>query len=80
MRRPPALPLAPFKLPQALAGGLRASFDDAMSSPLPEYLAALLGRLNGGREESSGAQSEDGGKRIQDVGRSGSLRTKRAAR
>jgi hypothetical protein len=58
MRR--LLPVAPFKLPQALAGGLRANFDGAMSSPLPEHLAALLGRLNSGCEETSGAQSEDG--------------------
>jgi hypothetical protein len=45
MRRPPALPLAPFKLPQALAGGLRASFDDAMSKPAAGILGRAFGQI-----------------------------------
>jgi hypothetical protein len=63
MRRPPALSLEPFKLPQALARGLRASFDDAASSPLPDYLAALLHRLNTSRDEVDGEASEPGADR-----------------
>jgi Anti-sigma factor NepR len=51
MRRPTALSLESFTLSQALARGLRASFDDAVSGPLPEHLAALLRRLNAGRDE-----------------------------
>jgi hypothetical protein len=56
MRRPPALSLESFKLPQALARGLRASFDEAAASPLPDYLAMLLRRLNTGRDEVDGGR------------------------
>jgi hypothetical protein len=60
MRRPPTSSPEPFKLPQTLARGLRASFDDAAASPLPDYLATLLRRLNTGRDEVYGEASEQG--------------------
>jgi hypothetical protein len=64
MRRPPTLSPEPFKLPQALARGLRASFDDAAASPLPDHLAALLRRLNNGEasEQGAGATRTSGGR------------------
>src|SRR5262245_9441272 len=55
MRRPTAVSPESLTLSQALARGLRASFDDAVSSPLPEHLAALLRRLTSGLD---GAPSE----------------------
>jgi hypothetical protein len=57
MRRPTAS-LDSFTLSQALARGLRASFDDAVSGPLPENLAALLRSLNAGGDEAPSEPSD----------------------
>jgi len=47
MRRLPPVSLDPLKFVQALAAGLRAEFADAACAPVPEYLAALMGELDG---------------------------------
>jgi hypothetical protein len=47
-----------MQLPLNLAGGLRSTFAEVASSPLPERLAALVSRLNAERTASSG----EGGK------------------
>src|SRR5262245_29458705 len=44
-----------MQLPLKLAGGLRTTFADVGSSPLPERLAALVRRWGADRTESSGA-------------------------
>src|SRR5262249_58242660 len=54
MRRLPAISLDPMTFLQAFAAGLRAEFADAACAPVPEYLAALVRRLNGDRNEQSG--------------------------
>jgi Anti-sigma factor NepR len=36
-----------------LAGGLRATFDDVVSSPLPDGLAVLMRQLHADRSERS---------------------------
>jgi hypothetical protein len=44
----PRSKLAPFnrnKFPLTLAGGLRATFDAVLSTPLPEGLVTLMSRL-----------------------------------
>jgi Anti-sigma factor NepR len=48
MRRPTVLtPLdRTMQLPLTLAGGLRTTFADVVSSPLPDRLAALVRRLH----------------------------------
>jgi len=49
-----------MELPLTLAGGLRATFVDVVSSPLPEGLAALVHRLHADRDERSGEERDDG--------------------
>ena len=51
-----------MQLPLSLAGGLRTTFADVGSSPLPERLAALVRRLGGDRTESSGEERDEGAK------------------
>ena len=60
MRRPTLVPPHGIKFPLTLADGLRATFDDAVSIPLPPRLAALLRRLTAGGNNRSG---EDHGAR-----------------
>jgi len=52
MRRLPAISLDPMKFLQAFAAGLRAESADAVCTPVPEYLAALMRQLDGDRNES----------------------------
>jgi hypothetical protein len=40
-----------MQLPLTLAGGLRATFADVVSSPLPEDLATLMRRLSADGDE-----------------------------
>jgi hypothetical protein len=42
------------QLPLTLAGGLRTTFADVVSSPLPDRLAVLMRRLHADRNERSG--------------------------
>jgi hypothetical protein len=49
-----------LQLPLNLAGGLRTTFADVVSSPIPERLAALVRRLNTDRSASSGEGRNDG--------------------
>jgi hypothetical protein len=42
MRRPTQIPLNALEFPLTLAGGLRSTFDDLVSTPLPGRLAALV--------------------------------------
>jgi hypothetical protein len=58
MRRPTLLvPLdGTMQLPLTLAGGLRTTFADVVSSPLPARLAALVSRLQADRNERSGEE------------------------
>jgi Anti-sigma factor NepR len=42
-----------MQLPMTLAGGLRATFDDVVSSPLPDGLAVLMRQLHADRSERS---------------------------
>ena len=56
------VPLGTMQLPLNLAGGLRTTFADLGSSPLPERLAALVRRLGADRTESSGEERDDGTK------------------
>jgi hypothetical protein len=45
-----------MQLPLTLAGGLRTTFADVVSSPLPGGLAALVRRLEADRNERSGEE------------------------
>jgi hypothetical protein len=45
-----------MQLPLTLAGGLRTTFADVVSSPLPDRLAALVRRLQADRNERSGEE------------------------
>src|SRR6266511_144028 len=60
MRRPIRLvPLdRTMQLPLTLAGGLRTTFADVLSSPLPDRLAALMRRLSADRDERSGGRND----------------------
>jgi len=49
-----------MQLPLTLAGSLRTTFADVVSSPLPGRLAALVGRLQGDRNERSGVERKWG--------------------
>src|SRR5262245_43855238 len=62
MRRPNVLvPLdRQMQLPLPLAGGLRTTFADVVSSPLPGRLAALVSRLQADRNERSGEERKWG--------------------
>jgi hypothetical protein len=62
MRRPNVLvPLdRTMQLPLTLAGGLRTTFADVVSSPLPARLAALVSRLQADRNERSGEERKWG--------------------
>jgi hypothetical protein len=51
-----------MQLPLNLAGGLRMTFADVGSSPLPEGLAALVRQLGADRTESSGEERDGGAK------------------
>jgi hypothetical protein len=55
MRHP--IPLHRMKFPLTLGDGLRGTFDDIVSTPLPGRLAALMHRLNADRNELSGEGS-----------------------
>lgn len=54
MRRPTPVPLDPMKFPLTLAGGLRTTFADVVLIPLPGRLAALMRRVDAGRNKLSG--------------------------
>ena len=62
MRRPNVLvPLdRTMQLPLTLAGGLRTTFADVVSFPLPGRLAALVSRLQADRNERSGEERKWG--------------------
>jgi hypothetical protein len=62
MRRPNVLvPLdRTMQLPLTLAGGLRTTFADVVSSPLPGRVAALVSRLQADRNERSGEERKWG--------------------
>ena len=62
MRRPNVLvPLdRTMQLPLTLAGGLRTTFADVVSSPLPDRVAALVSRLQADRNERSGEERKRG--------------------
>jgi hypothetical protein len=45
-----------MQLPLTLAGGLRTTFADVVSSPLPDRLATLVSRLQADRNERSGEE------------------------
>jgi hypothetical protein len=62
MRRPTVLvPLdRTMQLPLTLAGGLRTTFADVVSSPLPGRLAALVRRLQADHHERPGKQRKWG--------------------
>jgi hypothetical protein len=60
MRRPTLAPLDRMKFPLALADGLRITFADVVSVPLPGRLAALMRRLNADRDELSGEEPGHG--------------------
>jgi len=51
-----------MQLPLNLAGGLRMTFADVDSSPLPERLRELVRRLGADRTKSSGEERDDGAK------------------
>jgi hypothetical protein len=46
--------------PPAPTGGLRATFDDVVSSPLPDGLAVLMRQLHADRSERSGEEHDNG--------------------
>src|SRR6266481_3010892 len=48
------------QFPLTLAGGLRTTFADVASSPLPDRLAALMRQLHAARNERSGEGRDDG--------------------
>jgi hypothetical protein len=78
MRRLPAISLDPMKFLQAFAAGLRAELADAVCTPVPEYLAALMRQLDGDRNEHSGEGGEYGTSPTEPssgVGRRGRRRT-----
>ena len=54
MRRPTLVPLDQMKFPLTLAVGLRTTFADVVSIPLPGRLATLVRRLNADRNELLG--------------------------
>jgi hypothetical protein len=49
-----------MQLPLTLAGGLRTTFADIVSAPIPERLAALVRRLSADRAERSGGEPNHG--------------------
>ncbi len=49
-----------MQLPMTLAGGLRATFDDVVSSPLPDGLVVLMRQLHADRSERSGEEHDNG--------------------
>jgi hypothetical protein len=49
-----------MQLPLTLAGGLRTTFADVVSSPLPDRLATLVSRLQADRNERSGEERKWG--------------------
>src|SRR6266571_1534988 len=61
---PVAMRLVPLdrtmQLPLTLAGGLRTTFADVVSSPLPGRLAALMRRLHAACNERSGEERDNG--------------------
>jgi len=61
---PVAMRLVPLdrtmQLPLTLAGGLRTTFADVVSSPLPGRLAALMRRLHADCNERSGEERDNG--------------------
>jgi hypothetical protein len=57
MHRPTHIPLNPLEFPLTLAGGLRRTFADVVSAPLPERLATLLRRLSADEWVRRGARS-----------------------
>jgi hypothetical protein len=60
MRRPASVQLDRMKFPLTLAGGLRATFDDLVSTPLPGRLADLMRQLNSDGDERSGEEADHG--------------------
>ena len=55
-----SIPLHGMKFPLTLAGGLRGTFGDVVSTPLPGRLAALMQRLQADRNELSGEEPGHG--------------------
>ena len=55
-----------MQLPLTLAGGLRTTFANVLSSPLSDRRAALMRRLSADRDERSGGE-EPWGKRNRNV-------------
>jgi hypothetical protein len=49
-----------MQLPLTLAGGLRTTFADVVSSPLPGRLLALMRQLYADGNERSGEERDDG--------------------
>ena len=47
-----------MQLPLTLAGGLRTTFAEVASSPLPSRLAALVGQLQADRDERPGESAK----------------------
>jgi hypothetical protein len=60
MRRPILIPLDRGKFPLTLAGGLRTTFADVVSTPLPGRLAALMRRVNAARNKRSAEEPDHG--------------------
>jgi hypothetical protein len=61
MRSPTLVPLdRTMQLPLTLAGALRATFADVVSSPLPEHLATLMRRVNSDGDARSGEERNYG--------------------
>jgi hypothetical protein len=56
-----------MQLPLTLAGALRATFADVVSSPLPEHLATLMRRLNSDGDARSGEERKLWGNRNRNV-------------
>ncbi len=60
MRRLGRIPLDRMKFPLTLAGGLRTTFADFVSTPLPRHLADLMRQLHEDRDNRSGGEPGHG--------------------
>ena len=60
MRRLARVQLDRMKFPLTLAGGLRATFGDLVSTPLPGRLAGLMRRLDSDGDGRSGEEADHG--------------------
>jgi hypothetical protein len=57
VRRPTRAPLDRTRLPLTLAGGLRVTFADVVSSPLPRRVPELVRRLSADHDECSAGEA-----------------------